>query len=103
MSSTTQISSSNPQLILDALDDYAKQTGTDLTKYPFIDQLQNCVSPEAILDLLDEKTKAFKDHRDGNRNLIKWLSPVVQVLHVFAGVLGAGISLVRQRLSVRLI
>ncbi|KAH9964674.1 hypothetical protein BGW80DRAFT_1447974 [Lactifluus volemus] len=94
MSSTTQISFSNHRLILDALDDYARQTGIDLTKNPFIDQFQNCVSPRAILDLLEERAMAFKDYRDGNRNLIKWLSPVVQVLHVFAGVLGPATSLV---------
>jgi fungal STAND N-terminal Goodbye domain len=104
MSSTTQISSSNLRLNIDALDDYAKQTGIDLTKRnPFTDQLLNCVSPKDILDLLEEKAKAFKDYRDKNQKLIKWLSPVVQVLHVFAGVLGAATSLVRQRLSVRLI
>jgi hypothetical protein len=102
MSSTTEISSSNIQLILDALHDYAKQTGTDLTQNPFTDQLQSCRSPQAILDLLEEKSKAFKEYRDGNRNLIKWLDPVVHVLYVFAGVLGKATSLVRQRPSARL-
>jgi fungal STAND N-terminal Goodbye domain len=103
MSSTTQMSSASLRLILDALDDYAKQTGMDLTKIPFTDQFHNCVSPQAILDILEEKAKAFKEYRDGNRNLIKWLSPVVQVLHVFARLLGEATSLVRQRPSVRLI
>jgi hypothetical protein len=64
--------------------------------------LQNCVSPRAILDLLEERAMAFKEYRDGNRKLTNWLSPVVQVLHTFAGVLGAATSLVRQR-PVRLI
>jgi hypothetical protein len=101
MSPTTEISSSNHRSILDALGDYSRQTGIDLTQNPFTDQFQNCVSPQAILDLLEERAMAFKDYRDGNRNLIKWLSPVVQVLHVFAGVLGPATSLVRQSLSVR--
>jgi hypothetical protein len=103
MSSTTQISSSNHQLILDALDDYARETGIDLTKNPFTHQLQNCVSPRAILDLLEGRARAFKEYKHGIPKLIKWLSPVVQVLHVFARVLGPATSLVRQRLSVRLI
>ncbi|KAH9964694.1 hypothetical protein BGW80DRAFT_1447982 [Lactifluus volemus] len=94
MSSTTQMSSASLRLILDALDDYAKQTGMDLTKIPFTDQFQNCVSPQAIIDILEEKAKTFKEYRDGNRNLIKWLSPVVQVLHVFARLLGETTSLV---------
>jgi hypothetical protein len=103
MSSTSQISSSNHRLILDTLEDYARQTGIDLTKNPFTYQFQNCVSPRAILDLLEERAMAFKEYRDGNRNLIKWLNPIVQVLHRFVGVLGSATSLVRQRPSGRLI
>ncbi|KAH9962532.1 hypothetical protein BGW80DRAFT_1255584 [Lactifluus volemus] len=80
MSSTTQISSSNHRLILDTLDDYARQTGIDLTKNPFTYQFQNCVSPRAILDLLEERAMAFKEYREGNRNLIRWLNPIVQAL-----------------------
>ncbi|KAH9964684.1 hypothetical protein BGW80DRAFT_1447977 [Lactifluus volemus] len=94
MSSTTQISSSNHRLILDTLDDYARQTGIDLTKNPFTYQFQNCVSPRAILDLLEGRAMAFKEYRDGNRKLIKWLNPIVQVLHGFVGVLGPATSLV---------
>jgi hypothetical protein len=102
MSSTTKISSYNLRLILDALHDYAKQTGIDLTQNPFANQLQSCRSPQVILDLLEEKSKAFKEYRDGNRDLIKWLDPVVHVLHVFSGVLRKATSLVRQRPLVHL-
>ena len=88
------MSSPNFRLILDALDDYAKQTGIDLTKNPFADKLQGCNSPDSILALLQDKANAFKDFRDGNRKLINWLSPVVQVLHAFSGILGEAVSLV---------
>ena len=93
MSSST-VSSSNFQFLLDALADYAKQTGIDLTKNPFAVHLQSCDSPYAILQLLQENAKAFKDYRDGNRKLIDCLSPVVHILHAFSGILDEATSLV---------
>ena len=82
------------QLIIDAFDDYAKQVGLDLTKNPHADALRVCDSPNAVLALLQEKAHAFKDYREGNHTLIRCLSPVVQVVHGFSGVLGQAISLV---------
>ena len=46
------------------------------------------------LKLLEEKAKEFKDFRDGNRKLLNWLNPVVQVVHTLSTVLGASITLV---------
>ncbi|KAI0295319.1 hypothetical protein B0F90DRAFT_1670156 [Multifurca ochricompacta] len=96
MSSQT-ISSSNFQLILDAFEDYSKQTGVDLSgtknPNPFADKLRSCDSPEAILKLLQDSAKAFTEYREGDRKLISWLSPVVQVLHAFSGILGEVVSL----------
>ena len=87
-------SSPNIRFILDALADYAKQTGIDLTENPFAVHFQSCDSPDAILELLQENAKAFKDYRDGNRTFINCLSPVVHILHAFSGVLGEAITLV---------
>ena len=97
MSSTGQAtsSSSNFQLIIDAaLADYAKITGIDLTKNPFAEKIEHSNSPEAILELLQEREKAFKEYRDGNRRLISCLSPAVTILHAFSGILGEAVSLV---------
>ena len=90
MSSSRQetFSASNFQLIIDALTDYAKLTGIDLSKNPFSAMLEQSNSPEAILQLLQEREKAFKEYRDGNRRLITCLGPVVKVLQVFSGILG---------------
>jgi hypothetical protein len=84
------------QLIIDAFDDYSKQVGLDLTKNPLADALRTCDSPNAVLELLQAKAQAFKDYRDGNRALMNWLNPVVQVVHGFSGVIGQAISLVSQ-------
>jgi hypothetical protein len=99
MSSTGQATSSgtstsNTQLIIEALADYAKITGEDLSKNPFAATLEQSNSPEAILELLQEREKAFKEYRSDNRRLISCLSPAVKVLQAFSGILGEAVSLV---------
>ena len=99
MSSTSQASSSasNIQLIIDALADYAKVTGIDLSENPFAATLEHTTSPEAILQLLEGREKAFKEYRDGDRKLIKGLTPAVNVLQAFSGILGEVVSLVSHK------
>ena len=95
MSSTRHATPSpNFQLIVDALAEYAKRTGIDLTKNPFADKIELSNSPDAILELLQEREKAFKEYREGDRTLISCLSPAVKVLHAFSGILGEAVSLV---------
>jgi hypothetical protein len=92
---TSSISStSNIQLITDALVDYAKVTGIDLSESPFAAAIEKANSPGAILELLQEREKAFKDYREGNRRLISCLSPAVNVIQAFSDVLGEAVSLV---------
>jgi hypothetical protein len=94
--STGQASSStsNIQLIIDALADYVKVTGIDLSKNPFAATIEQSSSPEAILQLLQGRETAFKEYRDGNRRLISCLSPAVKVLQAFSGILGGAVNLV---------
>ena len=108
MSSTTQITSptsqptssiSNIQLITNALTDYAKITGIDLSNNPFATALKQSSSPEAILQLIQEREKAFKEYRDGNRRLIRCLSPAVRVIQAFSGILGEAVSLVSRKVD----
>jgi hypothetical protein len=88
-------SSSNFQSILDAaLDDYHKHTGIDLTKHPSAAQLQNCHSPDDVVQLLLEREGSFKDYREKYRKLIDCLRPVVKVIHVLSSIIGEGASLV---------
>ena len=60
MSSTTHTPQSNFQLIIDALANYANQTGINLSNNPFADKLQLSNSPDAIIELLHDREKAFK-------------------------------------------
>ncbi|KAF8265893.1 hypothetical protein EI94DRAFT_1702178 [Lactarius quietus] len=83
------MSSISFQPILDAaLADYSKQVGMDLATSPFFDSVRSCGSPDDVLALLEDKAKEFKDFRDGNRKLLTWLRPVVQVVHALAVVIG---------------
>ena len=96
MSSTAQATSStsNFQLIINALADYTKITGIDLSKNPFATALRQSSSPEATLELLQGRERAFKEYRDGNRRLINCLSPAVKVLQAFSGIMGGAVNLV---------
>jgi hypothetical protein len=96
MSSSGQATSptSNHQLIINALADYAQITGIDLNGNPFAAALEQSSSSEAILHLLQEREKAFDKYRDGNRSLINCMSPVVSVLQAFSGIMGDAVSLV---------
>ena len=93
-SSSTGHPISNVQLIVNALADYAKTTGIDLSKNSFATALEQSNSPEAILQLLEGREKAFKEYRDGNRKLINCLSPAVKVIQAFSGILGEAANLV---------
>jgi hypothetical protein len=81
------------QAVLDkALDDYREQIGVELDRHPFTDELRGRDSPDDVLKLLESKANAFKAYRDGNRKLIDWLSPVVQVVNMLSGVISQAVS-----------
>ena len=99
MSSTSHAISTTPtsifKVVLDnALKDYTEKTGIDLAKYDFAQQIEGYNSPYEVLRLFGEKERQFKEHRERNRRLINWITPVVQVVHVLSGSLGEAINLV---------
>ena len=96
-----QFTMSNLQSILDAADKYAEQTGINLKDNPFTDEVNDCDSPTAVLLLLQENLKAFKDYREKDRKFIECVGPVVQVVHAFSGILGEAASLVSRNQSFR--
>lgn len=96
MSSAPHIPSTFEALFDAALAKYAKQTGTDLRNHPLANMIDRCDSPDSILVIFEEQAKAFDEFRNGNSKLIKWLSPVVNVLHAIStsAALSAGLGLV---------
>jgi hypothetical protein len=95
-SSQTLVSSSQFQAILDAaLSEYKTKTGNDLTDNPLAKELKSCGSSEAVLDIIQRQAKAFDKFRDGDKWLMKWIGPSVDVLFTISSTLGAGVSIVR--------
>jgi hypothetical protein len=95
MHSSTLSSSSSSRFrsILDnALHDFTQQTGVNLAKYDFVNQLESCHSPDEVIWLLRDKAKKFKEYREGNRKLISRITPLVQVVHVLSRFLGEAFS-----------
>ena len=105
MSSTGQAtaSASNIQLIVDASADFANITGVDLSTSSFAAALEQSNSPEAVLQLLQGREKAFKEYRDGSRRLIDHLGPVVKALQACSGILSEAASLVSHTCHLRLV
>ncbi len=90
------IPSSNFKPILDAaLIEYKKKTGNDLLDHPLATELHSCHSVDAVLALLQSQASGFKQFRDGDRRLMKWIGPLVHVFIAFSETLGQGVGLVR--------
>jgi hypothetical protein len=86
-------STSNIKLFTDALADYARITGIDLSTNPFAGTPEQSDSLNATLQLLQEREAAFKNIRNRNRRLINYVIPCVEVLHTISGTLGEALSL----------
>ena len=86
-------STSNFKLFTDALADYAQTTGIDLSTNPLAGTLEQSDSLEDMLQILQEREKAFKKFRNRNRQLINYVSPCVTVLHAISETLGEALSL----------
>ena len=99
MSSTAEATAAfeNVKLIINALADYAKETGVDLSKNPFAAKLEQLQTPKDILQLLEGQERAFDGYREGNRRLFNFLNPAVKVLHGFSGILSEAACLVSQK------
>ncbi|KAH9031907.1 hypothetical protein EDB85DRAFT_1890930 [Lactarius pseudohatsudake] len=90
--------SSNFNSILDAalsqaLSGYKKKTGRQLLDHPLATKLQRCDSVNAILAILQDQAEEFQQFRAGDRRLMKWISPVVDVLYTFSVTLGGASGL----------
>ncbi|KAI9432713.1 hypothetical protein H4582DRAFT_2132050 [Lactarius indigo] len=88
----TPTPSSDLKSILDAaLSEYKKETGSQLIDHPLAIELQRCDSVDAVLAIIRHQAETFQQFRDGDQRLMKWISPVVDVLYTFSETLG-GVS-----------
>jgi hypothetical protein len=82
MSSTSENSSSKFNALFDeALAEYKKQTGKDLRDHPLASDIDNCDTADSLLVIFQKQAKEFKEFRDGDPKLMKWLQPVVNGLY----------------------
>ena len=82
---TTASTSSNYEMLFNAaLAKYTKETGIDLRGHPLTTRIDSCDSPDSILDIFREQSRAFDEFRTGDTKLFKLLGPVVNVLHALS-------------------
>jgi hypothetical protein len=95
-SSETLEPSSHFQSILDAaLSEYKSTTGNGLADNELAKELQGCESAEAVLEIIRREAKAFDQFRDGDKRLMKWIGPSVDVLYTISATLGQDVGMVR--------
>jgi len=91
-----------------ALQDYEKQTGTNLVDHPLAKRLQGCHTVEDVVDVLREQAQGIdyfrgNNYDDGNGRLMKSLNGTAYVLHKLSigTFLDEVTDLVRQRMQMR--
>lgn len=98
MSSSLQLSSSSTPKIQpifeQALEEYKKKTGNELTAHPLAAEINGCNSPNAILPILERKAHELNQSGSSDERLFKWLLPTTTVLHTLSVTLGESVGLV---------
>jgi len=80
--------------LIHALSEYKKKTGKELLDHPLATEVQRCDSVDGILAILQGQAREVQQSRDGDQRLMKWISPVVDVLYPFSVTLGGVAGLV---------
>jgi hypothetical protein len=95
-------SSQFQELFERALQDYEKQTGTELARDPLAEQLQSCNSVDSVLDILQQQTQAFTEFRGSNGRIMKSLKSAVSTIHALSSstTLSELVSMVRCRVLI---
>ena len=94
VSSTSTSNSNFASMFNAALESYRRKTKNDLASHSLLPSLQSCDSPEAVLTVLREQIPAFSQSQGGDDGLIKWVTPIVNVLYAFSATVGQGVGLV---------
>ena len=83
--------------------EYQTLTGKSLDTHPIVTQLDNCLTPEAISNVLRTQAQAFSKFRKGDERLMAWLDPTIHILFTFSDTLGEGIGLVSDLVHLNII
>jgi hypothetical protein len=97
MSTSQQVSPTTPnfQPILDqALKEYKRKTGKEITTHPLAEEIRGCSSLDAILAVLQGKANELNQSQSSDERLTKWLTPTVNVLNAHSATLGQGVGTV---------
>jgi hypothetical protein len=87
----------NYQSIFDnALQEYQRKTGKDISSSPLFDKLQSCSSPDDIITVLRQQIPGFDQSAGGGSDdrLTRWLYLTVKVVSAFSATIGAAVALV---------
>ena len=99
---TPRTPSSDLNSILDAaLNEYKKTTGGGLLDHPLAKEVKKCDTIGAISAILQGQARQFRQFKDGDQRLMKWIDPMVDTLSTFSETLGGVASIVRPGNPVR--
>ena len=85
----------------EAIEEYKRKTGKDVTTHPLAEEIKGCVSPGAILTVLEGKANELNQTRSSDERLTKWLTPTVNVLNALSTTLGQGVGTVSHSVFTR--
>ncbi|KAF8264702.1 hypothetical protein EI94DRAFT_437262 [Lactarius quietus] len=97
MASNVQEPSSTPNfqpIFNEALKQYKKKTGKDITTHPLAEEINRCGSSDDILAVLQGKANALNQSQSVDQRLTKWLTPTVNVLNSLSATVGQGVGMV---------
>ena len=74
--------------------EYYKKTGQDLRTHPLAAKLDQCNSPDVVLDIFREQADALGRIEERDQTLMKWLDPTVHLLYTLSATIGGSIGMV---------
>lgn len=96
----TTSSSTNFQSVFNAaLEAYENKTKNKLLTHPLAARLQPCISPAAVLSVLQDLVQQNDQNRNSDDRFRKWLNPTVNVLYAFSATISEGVGLVCPKLQ----
>jgi hypothetical protein len=95
-SQTTDASINFTAIFEAASNKYKTLTGQDLRTHPLAAELEsNNNSPDSVLGVFRKQAQALDKFRSGDDKLMKYLTPIVNIIYTFTTTAGADIGLVR--------